>query len=236
MLYSQKRNLLKNILIISFLLSIIPMTFINLILRDFSFLNTFFNNYFKAGKSLFLPFLPCSNIIWFLPEETQIIQFSTGHLIDIIFIINIIAIVDRSCYHYYIRVCLSENYIEFYLSESKEELYTTSQEYVVFFGVKEESSYTYENKLINIKFKKKSRLNERCNNCYVYLRKKNNSNNLIQNNILLRTSFTKHYKNFQVFCFHSVFEKFFYNLSNFHLLYPQLKTTINSINFFKQEG
>jgi len=74
-------------------------------LRDISLLNSFFNDYITSGTSLFLPFLPYTNIVF---------QFSTGHLIDIIIIINIITFIERGGYQYYVKICLKKNYLEIY--------------------------------------------------------------------------------------------------------------------------
>jgi len=103
--FTQKINTLKKISIIPFLFAGIPAVFIFLFLRDVPLLNSLFIDYVNSGTSLFLPFLPYVNIVF---------QFSTGHLIDIIIIINIISFIERSGYQYYVKVCLEKNYLDMY--------------------------------------------------------------------------------------------------------------------------
>jgi len=100
---TQKREILKKLLIIAFFFTCIPITIIYVLLRDLSSVSFLINDYFTSGYSLFFPFLPYSNII---------VRFSTGHLIDIIIMINIIALLERSGYHYYVNVCLKNNYLD----------------------------------------------------------------------------------------------------------------------------
>ena len=119
MKHSQKIDILNKILSLGLFFILIPITIIYLLSRDISNLSTFYNFYFTSGKSLFFPFLPYNNILWFLPEKDQFIQFSTGHLIDVILIMNIVAFVERSCYHYYVKVCLNKNYQEPFMLDLK---------------------------------------------------------------------------------------------------------------------
>ena len=102
---TQRTSKLERTSIIIVFLACIPITFIYLFLRDISLLNSFFNDYITSGTSIFLPFLPYTNIVF---------QFSTGHLIDIIIIINIITFIERGGYQYYVKICLKKNYLEIY--------------------------------------------------------------------------------------------------------------------------
>lgn len=100
---TRKISILKRISIVLFFIACVPITFIYLFLRDILLLNSLFNDYINSGTSLFLPFLPYNNIVF---------QFSTGHLIDIIIIINIITFIESSGYQYYMNVCLKKNFLK----------------------------------------------------------------------------------------------------------------------------
>ena len=95
----------KRITFVSFLFTCIPVAFLYLFMRDIPMLNSLFVNYVNSGTSIFFPYLPYSNIIF---------NFSTSHLFDIIIIINIISVLERIGYHYYMNVCLKKNYLEVY--------------------------------------------------------------------------------------------------------------------------
>jgi Tfp pilus assembly protein PilE len=103
--YTRKINTLKRISIIPFFFACIPIAFIYLFLRDIAMLNSLFIDYVNSGTSVFFPFLP-SDIIAF--------QFTTGHLIDIIIIVNIISFIERGGYQYYMKVCEKKNYSDIY--------------------------------------------------------------------------------------------------------------------------
>ena len=100
---TQKLNILRKILIIVFFFTCFPIIIIYIFSRDISSLNSLFNDYITSGYSLFFPYLPYNNIIF---------RFTTGHLIDIVIIINILTIIERSGYYYYVSVCLKKNYLE----------------------------------------------------------------------------------------------------------------------------
>ena len=92
-------------LLVLFLVASIPSTFIYFFIKDFSFFNSLFSDYITYGNSIFLPFFSYDTIIF---------HFSTGHLIDIIIMTNLIVFIERICYQYYIVVCLKTNYLELY--------------------------------------------------------------------------------------------------------------------------
>ncbi len=102
MIFTQKITKLKKVSIVPFILASIPFAFIYLFLRDIPFLSSLFIDYVDSGNSLFFPTL-YSPIIAF--------QFTTGHLIDIIIVINIVAFLERGGY-YYVNACLKRNYLE----------------------------------------------------------------------------------------------------------------------------
>jgi hypothetical protein len=121
-------------------------------LRDIPLLNSLFNNYVSSSTSLFLPFLSSSNIVF---------QFSTGHLIDIIIIINIIAFIDRGIYQYYVNV--EKNYLETYLEpyflETRETQEESSQISNLIIGLKYDSSTTINESSVEFNFYQKCRIN-----------------------------------------------------------------------------
>jgi len=103
MLSARRINAVIKISIIILFFAFIPIAFIYSFLRDIQLLNSIFIDYVNSGTSFFLPFLSYPNIIF---------QFSIGHLIDIIIIINIIGFIETSGYQYYLNVCLRKTYFE----------------------------------------------------------------------------------------------------------------------------
>ncbi|MFX0075470.1 MAG: hypothetical protein ACFE96_08515 [Candidatus Hermodarchaeota archaeon] len=108
MYLTQKITRLKRISIIPFLFASIPFAFILLFLRDIPFISSLFIEYVDSGNSIFFPFLSSPIIVF---------QFTTGHLIDLIIIGNIIAFLERGGY-YYVNVCLKRNYLIMYSETS----------------------------------------------------------------------------------------------------------------------
>lgn len=108
---------LRVIIVTLFIFSCIPITLLYLFIRDISSISSFLNNYIGTGNSLFIPILPNYNLLWYLPEPFNVIQFSLGHLIDIFILINIIGYIQTSIYHYFIkRLYFDENIPSFYLN------------------------------------------------------------------------------------------------------------------------
>ena len=128
---TRKINSLIRISIIPIFFACLPIAFINSFFSFIPVLNSLFIDYINSGTSFFLPFLSYSNIVF---------HFSTGHLIDIFFIINIIGFIERSGYQYYRDVCLKKNYLELY-----SELYLHETD-----GNQEESSVN-SNLILNLK-------------------------------------------------------------------------------------
>jgi len=151
---TQKISLLKRILIILFFLASVPITLIYMFFRDFSLLNSLFNDYFNSNSSLFLPFLPNSNIIF---------HFSTGYLIDIIIIINIIAFIERIGYQYYVNAFLIKNYLEIYaepyILEIEGTLEESSLNSNLIIGLKNDSGTIINENSVEFNFYQKSRIN-----------------------------------------------------------------------------
>ncbi len=154
MLTAQRISKLERTSITLVFLACIPITFIYMFLRDVSLLNSIFNDYIASGTSLFLPFLPYTNIIF---------QFSTGHLIDIIIIINIISFIERGGYQYYVKVCLEKNYLEIYsdpyLLETKGTQEESSLNSNFKLDLKDDSGIKINESSVNFNFYQKRRIN-----------------------------------------------------------------------------
>ena len=154
MISTQRISKLERTSIILVFLACVPITFIYMLVRDFSLLNSFFNDYIVSGTSLFLPFLPYTNIVF---------QFSTGHLIDIIIIFNILSILERSGYQYFVKVCLEKNYLEIYSDpyflETKGTQEESSLNSNLIIDLKDDSSTTKNESSVKLNFYQKSRIN-----------------------------------------------------------------------------
>ena len=151
---TRKISILKRISVILLFFAYVPITFTYMFLRDIPLLNSLFNNYISSSTSLFLPFLSSSNIIF---------QFFTGHLIDIIIIINIIAFIERGGYQYYVKVCLEKNYLEIYSDpyflETKGTQEESSLNSNLIIDLKDDSSTTKNESSVKLNFYQKSRIN-----------------------------------------------------------------------------
>jgi hypothetical protein len=100
---TQKISTLKIISIVPFVLASIPIAFVYFFLRDLPLWSSSFIEYVHAGNSIFFPFFSSHTIIF---------QFTTGHLIDIIVVVNFITFLERIGYYYYQKVCLKRNYLD----------------------------------------------------------------------------------------------------------------------------
>lgn len=236
MYYTQKLDILKKALILSLFFLCIPTIFIFLFYNNSSGLSTFFKEYFISGKSLFFPSLPYKNILWFLPKEAQFIQFSTGHLIDIILIMNLIAFVEWTGYHYYVKVCLNKNYLEQFIQGSEEHTYYLTQEQDIFFDLKEEPRLILEEGFLNIKFNKNQRLTEKTEVFHEYMTKEEYRCKIIEREILSQKSSRYRNKVSQVFCYQSSNDKLSNTLLINQTLYPQINYITDSTKPIQQEG
>jgi len=212
---TRKIIILERTSILLVFLACIPITFIYMFLRDISMLNSLFIGYVNSGSSLFLPFLPSSIIVF---------QFSTGHLIDIIIIINIITFIQRSAYQYYVKICLKRNYFEIYsdpyLSESEETQEESFLNSNLIMGLKDDSGTTINKNSVEFNIYQKNRISsihkmKRDNT--TYLHKSSNKNN-------------RH----KIFLF--IFQKFSTNtLINYHLPSKNNNIFSNSNENIQQE-
>ena len=229
MFSSLKINTLKRISIIPILFAFIPIVFIYMFLRDIPLLNSLFIDYINSGTSLFLPFLSSSNIVF---------QFSTGHLIDIIIIINIITCIERSGYQYYVKVCLQKNYLDLYSEAYCLETNGTQEESVLnsdlIFGLKEDSGTIINESSFEINLYQKSRINinqfnHKSGRCSSKIKMQHNNLNYLCNSSKKKIQ----HKNIV-----SIFQKFSTNnLKNYHL--PSKNNNIFSYffeNFHQEEA
>jgi len=205
---TEKNYTLKRISIIILIFACIPIAFIYMFIRDIPLFNSLFIDYVNTGASIFIPFLPYTKIIF---------QFSTGHLIDIIIVINIIAFIERSCYQYYLKVCLRrddlEIYSEIYYLETNERQEESSLNLNLLAGLKDESG-TRVNEIsfnLNLRQKNKSNANQiSCKNRYYRSRIKIKLNKLIY----LFNSHKNHNQNKNYF---TIFQHYLtYNLKSSH--------------------
>ncbi len=138
---TRKINSLIRISIIPIFFACLPIAFINSFFSFIPVLNSLFIDYINSGTSFFLPFLSYSNIVF---------HFSTGHLVDIFIIFNIISFIERSGYQYYVDICLKKNYIELY-----------SESYFLETDGKQEESFLNSNIILNLKEDSNIIINER---------------------------------------------------------------------------
>ena len=198
------------------------------------------NHYITSGNSFFIPSLPNINVLGFLPEEYQI-QFSFGHLIDILIIINLYCFIDTSLYHYFKRIYLNGetkifNEIDSYFFGFNGKLYDLYQDPDIIFGFRDELKYYLDDKRIDVIERIKLK-NERIEYFYGYLSSESYSRKITKNNIFHRKSkfkLTNWHKNLLFCWFHS-----FFNLSWIFRLknpYPHLEINITASNYLLWGG
>ena len=222
-----KLKILKIVVILVVIFSYLPSLFIFMCLRDVPVYSSLLTEYITSGKSIFIPILPYINILGFLPHESQTIQFSLGHLIDIIIIYNIICYIDTVFYHYFKNAFLNEDtQIYFYIDLGS-------------LGLNDESRDYLDNKIKGDRNKRDYRLNERIHNLNDNLRRKIYRIKFIQNRILHRKNkyiLYNRYKNLLVSCYHSDFESFLiFRLIN-HYHHPKINNFADFNKHFKWEG
>jgi len=151
---TQKITTLKNLSILPFLFACIPIAFIYMFLREIPILSSLFVEYVNEGNSVFFPFLTSTIIVF---------QFTTGHLIDIIFVLNMVAFLERGGYYYYRKVCLKKNYVEFFSevnfldsTEKQEELFLN---FNVLLGVNTDYSTSLNLDYVDVNLDNLSRIN-----------------------------------------------------------------------------
>jgi hypothetical protein len=235
MLYSQKLNLFKKIIILGIFISIIPLTIIILILGEISLLNSLLNNYLISGKSLFFPFLPCYNVFWFLPVEAHFIQFTTGHLIDILIVGSIISLAEICGYQYYKKICLNEDFLNISPFVSEQAEYVISQDQSIFFGFKEESSFSFNYKTFDNKFNRNQSFNKELSYELKNLRNFSDIIDFVLNRLLIHISLSKYKGKFRNIL-HSSIENFRNTLLIHNLIYPKTKSSGKFPNSSQNRG
>lgn len=222
-----KLKILKIVLILGVFFSYLTSLFIFMCLRDVPVLSSLLTEYITSGKSIFIPILPYINILGFLPQESHTIQFSLGHLIDIIIIYNIICYIDTGFYHYAKNAFLNEDTkIYFYIDMGS-------------LGLNDELRDFLDNKNRGDRNKRDYRLNERIHNFNDNLRRKIYRINFIQNRILHRKTkyiLNNRYNNLILSCYHSNFESFLnFRLIN-HYHHPKINNFADFNKHFIWEG
>ena len=149
MFSTQNITILKKISIASFLFTCLPVAFIYLFIRDIPLLSFLFNEYINTGTSIFFPFLS-SNIIVF--------QFTTGHLIDIIIVNNIVVLLESSGYHYFKNVCLIGIYSDTCFLEINRTQDESSLNSDSILRLKEESDTLFIESSVEFNFYRKNRI------------------------------------------------------------------------------
>lgn len=243
LLDSKKLIKLKVILILGFICLLLPVSLLSMVLKDVPVLSSIFNNYVSSGNSFFIPFLPNVNLLGFLPEKYQIIQFSFGHLIDIIIIANIFHWILSSIYHYYKKFCLFGEpqlftRINLFLLSPKGKDYRRPQDSDIVFGLRDNSRENFIDKFLNA-IETKSIGNERTDMSYDNLSIIRFRNNNIQNRLFHKKSefsLKTLYKNLRLFCYHSNIEKNLIFHSKNHYHYPVINNFTDFNNYFLREG
>jgi hypothetical protein len=220
----RKSNILKKVLLIFFFVASIPITFIYLFIKDLSLFNSLFSEYIISGNSFFLPFFSSNTIIF---------QFSTGHLIDIIIMTNLILFIERLCYQYYMSVCLKNNYLEIY-----------SEPYAPNGKEPKIGSFPNSNLIINLKDYSDTEIFEKSDEYYFYQESRTDATQLSSkggyyNSMIkvrsnkpnfLHNHHNQHKNNF------SMFHKFSTNiLNNYHLPSKKISTFSNPYKYYTQK-
>ncbi len=60
--------------------------------------------YIGEGKSVFMPFIPRINLLFFLPEKAQVLPFTFGHLLDFIILVNLSMVINPIALPFYKKV------------------------------------------------------------------------------------------------------------------------------------
>ncbi|MFX1288300.1 MAG: hypothetical protein ACFFFY_07050, partial [Promethearchaeota archaeon] len=219
-------NLLKKIAILPFLFAFVPIAFIYLFLRDIPLLSSLFIEYVNSGTSFFLPLFPSYTIIF---------HFTTGHLIDIIIVINIIGFLERCGYYYYVNVCLKRCYLEICLEMGFLETNGTQEESPLssdlILNLKGDSNNIINEESFEVKIDKRSRIDTNRfghkSRYYIsYVRLKHNSLDYLQN------SFSKIYQHnrYSTTLQNSLINSF----TNYH--FPSIYNSDSYTNILIEEG
>lgn len=239
----KKLKNLKIILILVFISSCFPITFINIFLGDIPFLSSLLKQYITSGKSIFFPSLPYINLLQFIPDQYQIIQFTMGQLIDIVIVANFFCYLDTIFYHYVKSAFLNEEdrfliYMGTYFFGTIGKFDAQYQDQDIIFGVKDESRYYLDDKRIEV-IKRNSRKNEIIDDFYVALERRRYRSISIINRIFHRESkltLSYFYKNLGFSRYYSLFEKFWIFRSKNPYPHPEINILTDSYDYYQWEG
>ncbi|MFX1479326.1 MAG: hypothetical protein ACFFCI_14425 [Promethearchaeota archaeon] len=214
---------------------------ISIFIQEIPGLSSLFNEYIDSGESFFIPIIPYINLLGFIPEEHQIAQLTLGQLVDILIIIGIVSSTERGIYQYYTRICLSEDNLLFnnvgsYFYEPKENLPSSSENYVIYFRLEIESLEDLERMKDLEKSRNKFNSNEKIGIFFDYLRRNNYYIKNMNSYKKFKSFFKTRYIRVRIFCYRIACERFSlssYNHSNQH---PKIKSLTDSQKFYQQEG
>jgi len=69
-------------------------------LKDIPLLSSLIKEYIESGDSFFIPSIPNNNLLINITEKFPNANFTVGHLIDLIIMINLVFYIESSIYHY----------------------------------------------------------------------------------------------------------------------------------------
>ncbi|MFX1375818.1 MAG: hypothetical protein ACFFA0_08405, partial [Promethearchaeota archaeon] len=202
-----------------------PFALVYLLLREIPDLSIFFNDYCSSGSSIFIPVIPDLKLFEFVPIRNQTIQLSIGHLIDIILIMNMIALIERSGYYYYEKVCLNRKYLELCTSEYGDYSCEISPEPNILFGIDQHSRYLLKDQYFTVRFNQKNNFYENYNSYNEYLRNDRFINKFVRNGILPQIKIKIHSKKKNFCNHHSNFHNFLNTLLINQNLHPQISNS-----------
>jgi hypothetical protein len=94
-----------------------------MLLKDLPVLSSLIKDYIDSGKSFFIPSLPTPNIIEGVSERFPNANFTVGHLVDLLIVINIILYFESTIYHYVKKTVFDEMILGYRDSASPLEYY-----------------------------------------------------------------------------------------------------------------
>jgi len=91
-----------------------------MVLKDLPVISSVIKEYIESGKSFFLPSIPYYNLLIEISQRFPNANFTTGHLLDLIIIINLVFYIESSIYHYLKKVYFNGGIFSYCESSSLE--------------------------------------------------------------------------------------------------------------------
>ncbi len=104
MINHKKLNKLKLILVISSISFSFIFIILIILLKDIPLLPALIKEYIESGKSFFIPSIPNNNLLVISAKKFPNANFTVGHLVDLIIMMNIVVYIESSIYHYIKKV------------------------------------------------------------------------------------------------------------------------------------